>query len=178
MLSSTTTALPHPQWRLMNHLHRAGPESAEDALCPLGIDDCELVELARRSLVRASTPDGAEVDLELLSLDRKFVKLLQRFNIQVGLTPAGVDWVTGNPYNRALLAVAELDRGRGALVRDAIAKAAVDAAVFLLLDGVRLIEVRTCDGDKVDVTSTRALTPGVLKDLRVHLTAKGRGVLG
>jgi hypothetical protein len=177
--TSTQTALPDPQWRMMNVLDGRVRQPARALLvrCDAGVDD--LLALWERGFIAAKV-DGGDVDLGLLTLDRGLLtrsrSARSAFEIEIHLTPGGNRWVSENPSNRALLVVEELDAGRGARLTDVVAKAGVDREAFLMLAAARLVSLRLPDGPDADPYPSTLWMFGHV--LRVSLTSRGRNIVG
>jgi hypothetical protein len=173
MSVSTVTALPHPQWRMMNRLNsRAGkPATPTLSRCDASIDD--LIALHERELVAGRIGDD-NIDLGLLAHDRG---LLDSYDIAILLTPGGVQWVQQNPSNRALIAIDATSGRRPAKLTAVMAAADVDASLFLLLDHAGLVTFSLASGADIRPVDTLTLM-SYRRSLMVQLTTKAVEIVG
>ncbi len=135
----------------------------------------DLIGLQEDGFIRATAADEEVASLASLAMDGRVLELLKQYDIRIAITPAGVDWVTGNPCNRALCTVTELDQGRGALLKEAAAKADVRESAYLIMVSAGWAVIRTPDGHEVGPNDTLMLR---VVGLRVWLTIKGRRLVG
>jgi hypothetical protein len=174
MSVSTVTALPYPQWRMMNVLDGAVRKPATVLLNRCDASQEDLLSLWEAGLVAATLDNLAgDVDLGLLRIDHG---LLNDYDVRIRLTPAGIRWVNESPSNRALLAVDELGGHKQVLLTDAARKADVELSAYLLLASVDLVSIIMPGGSEVRQNDTLALR-AYRTSLRVHLTATGRLVI-
>lgn len=173
MAASTVTALPDPQWRIMNRTNsRTGqPATPLLARCDASIDD--LIALTDRELIEGRLDDG-NVDLGLLAHDRG---LLNDYDIRVTLSAAGVEWVQQNPSNRALTALDTVAGRHPAKLTDVVKAAEVDAELFLLLDHAGLVTFSLPNGHDISPVGTLMLR-SYRRSLLVQLTTKAIDIIG
>jgi hypothetical protein len=167
------TALPHPQWRMMNCLTaRAGkPATAVLERCNASVDD--LIALHEREMVSGKVDDG-EVDLGLLVHDRG---LLNDYDVRVSLTAGGLRWVQENPSNKALIAVDAANGRRPVKLAEVAADAGVDMELFLLLEHAGLVAFSLSNGHDIQPVGTTTLR-FYRNSLLVQLTAKAVEIIG
>ena len=174
MTTTTATSLSHPQWRLLNLIHRGDVVSGSKAFAVLAradVDTADLCALVQARLVRIHV-QGLDVDPDAVEADPG---VLTAYDIRTLPTAAGVNWVVSTPENQVLVYLSGGHRGRVTI--DDL-KVNTDIELGGDLSAMRdtgLIEILHENGRPVGRLRLKLSHSG---HLRVNVTAKGRRLAG